>query len=561
MSYVFLPSVGMASSDLVQGVRISALLGAIFHASINRIEFELYMFHFLASYAVAFVGFTFNLTRNADLSFSSALAKTCLTFAGFNAGALISIAVYRLFFHRCRKFDGPLLARLTRFYATYLNGKDHQYSRQLGKLHENYGDVVRTGPREISVLDKAAIPLLYGPNSECTKAAWYGQSGNDNSKVSINMTRDTKQYRLRRRAWDRGFSIKALATYQPRIKNKVDAFIEQLQRREGSPTEITKWANLFAFDVMGEIGFGKDFHGITSGEEHPAIKGIHEHVAVLGLLQTVPWLLNLLSAIPGAAAAFSEFFGTCKREMDEKESTWDSEKEPQDIASWLLKAIKDQDTSASPTKESLADDSRVMIIAGTDTTAITLANILFYLAKHQSIQRKLQMLVDSVIPAGYSAWDYEKAKTVSYIDDIINETLRLKPPILQGSPRETPAQGLQIGNVHVPGGVNVSVPYFLIQRDPRWWQQPNDFVPERWGEKKEEMGTDGAPFLPFQLGLHSCAGKNLAYLTLRTVVSAIMLNFDVEFAPGETGEAFDKFVDNFIMSLPPLKLRFGPRCK
>jgi hypothetical protein len=82
---------------------------------------------------------------------------------------------------------------------------------------------------------------------------------------------------------------------------------------------ITKWASLFAFDIMGEIGFGKDFNSVASGHEHPAIKSVHEHVAVLGLLQTVPWFLNLMGAIPGAAAGFSDFFGICQREMDEKE--------------------------------------------------------------------------------------------------------------------------------------------------------------------------------------------------------------------------------------------------
>jgi hypothetical protein len=64
------------------------------------------------------------------------------------------------------------------------------------------------GPRELSILDKAAVPVIYGANSNCRKSTWYGQSGNDKNKVSINMTRDPKQYRLRRRAWDKGFSIK-----------------------------------------------------------------------------------------------------------------------------------------------------------------------------------------------------------------------------------------------------------------------------------------------------------------------------------------------------------------
>jgi cytochrome P450 len=142
----------------------------------------------------------------------------------------------------------------------------------------------------------------------------------------------------------------------------------------------------------------------------------------------------------------------------------------------------------------------IALIQRSDTTATVLTTSLFYLAKYASIQRKLQNLLDSAMPRGYSAWDYEKVKTVTYIDDVINETLRFNPPILQGSPRETPAHGLKIGDVHIPGHVNVSVPYFVIHRDPRWWQQPEDFLPERWGEKREEMGTDNAPFLPFQLG-------------------------------------------------------------
>lgn len=91
---------------------------------------------------------------------------------------------------------------------------------------------------------------------------------------------------------------------------------------------------------------------------------------------------------------------------------------------------------------------------------------------------------------------------MTYIDDIINETLRLKPPVLQGSARETPAHGLRIGDLYIPGNVNVSVSHYLIQRDPRYWQQPHEFVPERWDEKRGEMGTDDAPFLPFQLGTH-----------------------------------------------------------
>jgi len=108
------------------------------------------------------------------------------------------------------------------------------------------------------------------------------------------------------------------------------------------------------------------------------------------------------------------------------------------------------------------------------------------------------------MPGGYAEWDYEKVKSVTYVDDFINETLRMKPALLNGGPRETPAKGIMVDDVHIPGNTNVLVPIQLIQRDPRYWKSGNEFIPERFGEKRAEMGTDGAPYLPFSLGTVFC---------------------------------------------------------
>lgn len=126
--------------------------------------------------------------------------------------------------------------------------------------------------------------------------------------------------------------------------------------------------------------------------------------------------------------------------------------------------------------------------------------MLFYLAKEPSVQGKLQTLIDKEMPGGYESWSYEKVKSITYIDDIINEALRLKPPVINIPTRETPPQGIQVGKVYIPGNVNVMVPTILIQRDPRYWEDAKEFIPERWGESRAEMGTDEAPFFAFSLG-------------------------------------------------------------
>lgn len=91
----------------------------------------------------------------------------------------------------------------------------------------------------------------------------------------------------------------------------------------------------FSFDVMGEVGFGKDFNNLVSGVEHTAIKGVHSHMTMLGIMSTVPWLLNVLSSIPGAAAGYSEFFSFCAGQIREKHQVCISYLYGSIIDSWL----------------------------------------------------------------------------------------------------------------------------------------------------------------------------------------------------------------------------------
>ncbi|BAE58815.1 unnamed protein product [Aspergillus oryzae RIB40] len=487
-----------------------------------------------------------------------ALGRVALLTTLFNTSLNTSISIYRLFVHRLHPFPGPFACKLTRFYSAFLAAKNIQYNVELKRLHKQYGDFVRT-----------ALPLSYGPQTGCRRSTWYGHVDVDDTKICMALSHDFNDHRRRRRAWDRAFSIISLSVYEPRVIAQAKKLMAQVEANQGKPLDATTWSMLFTFDIMGDIGFGKNFGNLTTGKAHPAISAIRDNMRVIAVVSHLPWLLNMLGKIPGAAAGYQGFFKWCTDQVETKrkvlspryafglavdetsvypdatQQSWDHDEYPQDIISWILKAFIDNDVSAPPSEPALHDDSRVVVIAGSDTTALALASIIYFLAKHPQILQKLQAELDNAMPNGPRSWTYDKAKTICYIDDIIHESLRLRPSVSGGGYRVTPAEGLQIDEVFIPGDVNVFVPQQLIQTDERYYKFSKEFIPERWGEKKVEWGTDKAPYFLFSLGIYGCVGKNLAMLSLRVAVSTLAQRYDIRFRTGDILERCIGYIHHF----------------
>lgn len=124
---------------------LSALIGGLTHVTVLRsIELESFMLEFLFSLASVLVSLLcgYQLIRSSLLD---ALREVTMIAVGFSSGLGLSMAVYRLFFHRLRRIPGPFPAKLTKFYAAYLSSKQVKYHEELASLHRRYGDFVRTG--------------------------------------------------------------------------------------------------------------------------------------------------------------------------------------------------------------------------------------------------------------------------------------------------------------------------------------------------------------------------------------------------------------------------------
>lgn len=131
--------------DALQAASTAAVLGVVFHNTFLRVvEVEAFM------YTLVFVGFLtlvglFAVHLFAGFALPAALARVALLSTSFNVAVFVSIGIYRFFFHRLRRFPGPALAKISRFYSAYKASRGLKYFKQVGEWNEEYGDFIRTG--------------------------------------------------------------------------------------------------------------------------------------------------------------------------------------------------------------------------------------------------------------------------------------------------------------------------------------------------------------------------------------------------------------------------------
>lgn len=178
------------------------------------------------------------------------------------------------------------------------------------------------------------------------------------------------------------------------------------------------------------------------------------------------------------------------------------------------------------------------------------------MTKNQKCHEKLQRLLDEELPRGEEEWSHSRIKNVPYLDYIIQETLRLRPSAIGALARLTPPEGIWIDEVFIPGDTIVSIPAWTIHRDPRYWKDAQEFVPERW----EGLSTEKAPWIAFTKGRYACPGRNLALMELRMALSRIALRYNTSFVSEDDAAKFDGDTkDVFTLGISPLPLLFTRR--
>jgi cytochrome P450 len=197
-----------------------------------------------------------------------------------------------------------------------------------------------------------------------------------------------------------------------------------------------------------------------------------------------------------------------------------------DLLSILLHA-RDEDDGSRMTDLQVRDEAMTLFLAGHETTALTLAWTWYLLARHPRAEETLveewHTLLNGRAP---TVDDWPKMR---FTEKVILEAMRLYPPAYVVG-REALAD-CTIGGYHVPRQTTLLMPQWAVQRDPRFYAEPDEFRPERWTDEFHKKLPKFAYF-PFGGGPRLCIGNTFAMMEMALVLATIGQRYRFALQPG-----------------------------
>ncbi|KAF2165914.1 hypothetical protein M409DRAFT_55282 [Zasmidium cellare ATCC 36951] len=447
--------------------------------------------------------------------------------------------IYQTYFHPLASIPGPFWARLTRLWITK-HSWDGDMHTTIIALHKKHGSLVRTGPNEVSVSDLAAIKTIYGAGTKFRKSDWYSV-WQGHRKFDLFAERNEKIHGEQRRLISRAYAMDSLRMLEPYVDNAVNVFMNEMTKRTGQTIDMGNWLQLFAFDVIGEITFSKRFGFLDTAEDDGSFTQISnalKSAAWIGQLPFLYWLHDALTPYIGNHLGITARHGSLRtfatREITARQ---DRGSDHTDILSQLFATQKEKPLEMND--NAVISMATSNIFAGSDTTAISLRAIIYYLLKNPSCKAKLlaeihaHTLSDPVI--------LSEAENMPYLQAVMYEALRLHPAVGMSLPRVVPQGCTTLANTYLPAGTVVGANPWVIHRDATIYGTDVDaFRPERWLAAREKEGGSGSDygdlsrfFFAFGSGARVCLGRNISWMEMSKVIPTLFKRFEVELVEPE----------------------------
>ncbi|EAY79194.1 hypothetical protein OsI_34306 [Oryza sativa Indica Group] len=190
----------------------------------------------------------------------------------------------------------------------------------------------------------------------------------------------------------------------------------------------------------------------------------------------------------------------------------------------------------------------------TYTMSTTLQWIMAELVKNPSIQAKLYDEIKVTVGDDHEGVSEEDTQKMPYLKAVILEGLRKHPPGHFALPHKA-AEDMDVGGYLIPKGATVNLMVAEMGRDEREWENPMQFIPERFfaggdGEGVDITGSKRIRMMPFAVGRRMCAGINTAMLHLEYFVANMVREFEWKAVAGDEVDFAEKFEFTTVMAKP-----------
>ncbi|KAL8759746.1 MAG: hypothetical protein Q9199_000552 [Rusavskia elegans] len=411
-----------------------------------------------------------------------------------------------------RGIPGPRLASFSSLWKIAGVLKQDMPWRNIA-VHEQYGPLVRIGPNHVSTSDVEALKVIYGFTNVFRKSAFFsiGEGWYEGKKLpTLFTTQDNEYHAALKRASAKAFTMTSITALEPFVSTCVDLLltrIEQVTDGGEKALDISPWLQYYAFDVLGEVSFGRQLGFLESGTDvDKNIEGIEMVLKYVSLIGQTPKIHDFLIGNPLLPKLFPEF-----EKMNK-------------IQEFAIAMIKERQRTPADRKDILArllevhekDPSQLSF---RELVAITTTNIavFYYLGKNPTAYTALQQEIDLANsekrlsrPATYN-----ECARLPYLSAVINETMRIHPATGFVLERLVPAGGTNICGVYLPANTVVGANTWVIHHNKSVFGADHDvFKPERWIHGSEAQRAE----------MHRCliAVSDNMSLTLRSYTSLLL---------------------------------------
>ena len=205
--------------------------------------------------------------------------------------------------------------------------------------------------------------------------------------------------------------------------------------------------------------------------------------------------------------------------------------ERNDLLSMLLEA-RDEETGEGMTDRQLRDEIMTLFGAGHETTAVALTWTWYLLSQHPDVERRLHEELDRALGGRTPTWD--DLNRLPYTRMVFEEAMRLYPPAF--TMHRTALADDEIDGYKIRAGALITISPYVTHRNPKLWENPQRFDPERFTPEKVKARHRYA-YLPFGAGPRVCIGNSFAMMAGRLTLATLARSYHLRLVPGHAVEA------------------------